>query len=246
MSTVLRKFLMISATLVVFADIAAAQENATVATPPTIGSELPFTNNGANQPVLETMSNDNAVLTQAAPATPKPAHAADEHKGLPQFNPKVYSKQIVWLFITFGILYFFFSKITLPNINDILDERENKISGDLREAQNLKTRVDIIHDEYEETINTAHLEAQGMIRSVQDDIKRLSETQEAAFKAVAENALHEIENRVKIHISRLEAELDSMTACIAVDIAKLVADIDSDKATAQKIVDDLTGHVKAA
>ncbi len=53
-----------------------------------------------------------------------------------------YLSQIVWLFITFGILYAVLWKLALPRIAQVLQERQDRIDDDLERAEMLKTEAE--------------------------------------------------------------------------------------------------------
>ena len=57
---------------------------------------------------------------------------------MPQFDPAVWSPQLIWLAISFVALYFLMSRVALPRISDVLEEREFKISDALRKAEGLR------------------------------------------------------------------------------------------------------------
>ena len=50
-----------------------------------------------------------------------------ETGGMPQLNPEFWISQIVWLVITFGILFIVLSKFILPKISDNLETRKSQI-----------------------------------------------------------------------------------------------------------------------
>ena len=50
-----------------------------------------------------------------------------ENGGMPQLDPKYWVSQIVWLVLTFGILYIILSKLILPKISDNLETRKSQI-----------------------------------------------------------------------------------------------------------------------
>ena len=59
---------------------------------------------------------------------------------MPQFDPSVWPPQLIWMVITFVALYFLMSRVALPRITDVLEEREFKINDALRKATGLKER----------------------------------------------------------------------------------------------------------
>ena len=53
---------------------------------------------------------------------------------MPQLAFETYTPQLVWLAITFVLLYLVMWRVLLPRIGEVLDERQNRIQHDLDEA----------------------------------------------------------------------------------------------------------------
>ena len=68
--------------------------------------------------------------------------AKHEGAGFPPFKTETFPSQLFWLAITFVALYLLMSRIALPRIGTILEGRQQRISGDLGEAQRLKGEGD--------------------------------------------------------------------------------------------------------
>ena len=75
--------------------------------------------------------------------------------GMPQLDPKYWLSQTFWLILIFVLLYLSISKFFIPKIKDNLDNRENKIDGDLNEAKSLNELSEKKAREYENEINKA-------------------------------------------------------------------------------------------
>jgi F-type H+-transporting ATPase subunit b len=61
------------------------------------------------------------------------------HSGtFPPFDPSTFPSQLVSLVIVFVALYIIVSRLALPRVGALIDARQNKIEGDLAEAQKLK------------------------------------------------------------------------------------------------------------
>ena len=76
------------------------------------------------------------------------AHGGDaaqgaEHAsgGLPQLNPDFFSPQLIWLGISFITLYYLMSKVALPKVAEVLEERQERITNDLDRAGNLRRQA---------------------------------------------------------------------------------------------------------
>ena len=63
------------------------------------------------------------------------AHTEAPHgKGVfPPFNPQTFASQLVWLAIAFVVLYVLMSRLALPRIGKIIDDRDGVIKGDIAE-----------------------------------------------------------------------------------------------------------------
>src|ERR1700737_1670498 len=61
---------------------------------------------------------------------------AGEHgRGFSPFPPHNFASQILWLALTFIALYVVMSRVALPRIGSILEDRRRHIDNDLQEAQ---------------------------------------------------------------------------------------------------------------
>lgn len=249
----MRSFLTLAAVLVLGTGAAAsAQEAAPAAAPafvapaatlapPASTSDLPFSANGANQPVLQTLSTDGVPVTAQ--------HSeGGEHKqaGLPQFDPTTFTKQIFWLVITFVFMYVFFSRKTLPTIGAVIDKREAKVTGDVRAAEELKLQVDSIKSQYEAAMASAQADAQKRIMDVQNEIKAATTAQDAAFKDRADEAVKATEAKIAAARTRILAELNTVAADLTVDITARLTGIKTDTATARDAINGVTMKAKAA
>jgi len=108
--------------------------------------------------------NSTIVMSLAATFVASPAFAA----GLPQLDPKNFSSQLIWLVITFVILYALMSKVALPKIGEVLEERQNKIDDNLAKAEELQSQSNAAAEAYKASLANARAKAFDAIREVKD------------------------------------------------------------------------------
>src|SRR5713226_4107678 len=86
---------------------------------------------------------------------------ASEHgRGFPPFDAHSFASQLIWLALTFIALYLLMSRVALPRIGSILEERRRHIEADLAEAQRLKGDSDAAIAAYEKALADARGRAQ--------------------------------------------------------------------------------------
>jgi F-type H+-transporting ATPase subunit b len=60
--------------------------------------------------------------------------------GLPQMDISTFPSQLFWLIVTFTALYLFMWKFVIPRLSTTIEERKDKISNDINDAENLNRK----------------------------------------------------------------------------------------------------------
>ena len=99
------------------------------------------------------------------------ACAAEGQKsaGLPQMDIATFPSQLFWLVITFSLLYLFMWKFVIPRLGATIEERRDKISNDINDADNLNTEATDILKKYDEVF--MNKDEAGMNEVLHDDYK---------------------------------------------------------------------------
>ena len=82
---------------------------------------------------------------------------------MPQLDITTFSPQIIWLVITFVILYALMAKIALPRVGSVLEERQARIDDNLDAAQNLRNESNADAEAYEKSLAEAREQARAAI-----------------------------------------------------------------------------------
>ena len=61
---------------------------------------------------------------------------------MPQLDPASFAPQLVWLAISFIILYVLLSIYALPKLGNILEARKNRIADDLEKAAHMRDEAE--------------------------------------------------------------------------------------------------------
>lgn len=99
------------------------------------------------------------------------------HKEFPPFEKNTFASQLVSLVIAFVALYLIVSKFALPRVGGTIDARQNKIDGDLAEAQKLKDQSDSALKAYESELAAARSRAQAIGAETREKLNAASEAE---------------------------------------------------------------------
>ena len=131
-----------------------------------------------------------------------------------------YLSQVVWLMLTFGVLYVVMMRSALPRISQILVTRQERIDGDLRRADEFKSEAVSVLSAYEAAAARARAAAQDVLRDGADRFAaEAAEKNEALTRLLAEEAAA---GEARIEAARAQAMADVET--IAIELAGLAAE----------------------
>ncbi len=150
------------------------------------------------------------ALNTATEATPK--------TGLPQLDVTWYPAQLFWLVITFGLLFLFFWRVTLPMIEGVLRERRNRIEGDLGIAEKMRQQAADALSGYETEMANARSRAQQILAENRKTIGGSLDEVKARAEAEMQATMKKAEERVSAERARALANLRPAAAEAAADI----------------------------
>ena len=172
---------------------------------------------------------DHADPTADTHATTE-AHGDAGHSDVfPPFDPATFPSQLLWLAITFGALYLLMSKLALPRIGGILENRKTLIDTDLAAADADRQKTDAAIAAYERALAEAKAKAQGIANQTREAIQADLSAKRSAAEA------------------DLTAKVSAAEARIAQTKAEALTHVDEIAAeTAQAVVGQLVGDVPPA
>lgn len=134
---------------------------------------------------------------------PAPAHGTGtlaetqaEHKSFPPFDSTTYPAQLLWLAITFGLLYYVMAKIALPRLGGILEDRRDRIASDLDMAERLKAESEDAITGYEKALANARAKAFAIAETAREEAKASADTRRVESEAALNKQLAAAEKRI--------------------------------------------------
>jgi F-type H+-transporting ATPase subunit b len=161
--------------------------------------------------------------------------AKNEHTEVPggghKFPPlqiETYASQLLWLALTFVALYLLMSRVALPRIGSIIEDRRQRIASDFAEAERLKAESDAALVAYEKSLADARGRAQALA----------NETREREAKA-AESARKALDAKLNTQIGEAEKTIAARRSAAMTNVQSIAVD------AAAAIVERLTGSAPA-
>ncbi len=153
---------------------------------------------------------------------------------MPQLDVSYFPPQLVWLAITFVVLYFLMARLAIPKISEVLESRQNRISSDLEEAKRLSEDADKAKAEYEASLAEARSKAHGIVSELkaemakeQDASKAELDGKLAAQAKAAEASIQEAKETALSHVREIAADAAKITVDRLVNLNVSDAEVSS-------------------
>lgn len=135
---------------------------------------------------------------------------------MPQLNFLDFGPQLFWLALTFIVLYLLLSRVALPRVGNILDERKGRIEADLGAARTLREETDKAIADYETALADAKARGQQIGRKAREEMSAEIDRQRAEVDRQINEKLADAEKS----ISTLKASALSHTDEIATELTE--------------------------
>jgi F-type H+-transporting ATPase subunit b len=115
---------------------------------------------------------------------------------MPQLNPLDWAPQIIWLVITFSILYVLMKRVALPRIGSVIEARHARIAGDIEAADKLRRETQEAIAAYEQALAEAKARAHAIAQEANNKLKDEVAAERAALERDLSARLAEAEKRI--------------------------------------------------
>jgi F-type H+-transporting ATPase subunit b len=162
------------------------------------------------------MATEQTTATQAQPAPAK--------ETFPPFDSTHFGSLLIWLALTFGLLYWLMSRVALPRVAGILEARHNKINADVLAAHAKRKEADQASADYQKTLADARTNAQ-----------TLAQETHARLAAEADAKRHALEADLNARLAAAEKQIEATKAKAMSNVDQIAQD------TAAAILEHITG-----
>jgi len=135
---------------------------------------------------------------------------------LPQLDTSTFPTQLFWLAVSFTLLYLLLSRVTLPRVRRLVGAREERISGDLERAEQLRSEAEIMAADADRRLAEAKREADRLILMARKEAE-----------VICSVGLQEADLLRRVPRAELDQDLDARLAAAeqrVLDAARAVAD----------------------
>jgi F-type H+-transporting ATPase subunit b len=139
---------------------------------------------------------------------------------MPQLNPLDWAPQIIWLVLTFGVLYLLMVWVALPRIGGVIERRAAHITGDLQSADRFRRETEEAIAAYEQALAEAKQKAHAIIDEGRAKLKAESDTERAKLDKELAARSEEAEARIGKAKASAMKEVNAVAVDVASDIVR--------------------------
>jgi F-type H+-transporting ATPase subunit b len=155
---------------------------------------------------------------------------------MPQLNPLDWGPQLVWLLLTFGILYLLMVKVALPRIGSVIEARADRIAKDLAAADKLRRETEAAIAAYEQALAEAKQKAHAIVEEGRAKLKAETAAERARLDSDLAKKGAEAEARIDKAKASAMKDVSTVAADVASDIVRKLIGVAPGKAEVEKAV----------
>ena len=137
---------------------------------------------------------------------------------MPQLEFSTYAPQLIWLAISFIVLYLTMSRVALPRIGAVIEERRDKIADDLDRAGSFQKEAEEALAAYEQALADARGRAHEIAAANRDQVKTETDAKRQSAEEKLAQQLADAEARI---LETKQAALSNVRG-IAIEAAEAI------------------------
>ncbi|WP_246657191.1 ATPase [Methylocystis sp. B8] len=158
------------------------------------------------------------------------------HEGaFPPFQTENFAPQIFWLVVIFGLLYVLMSRIALPRVGGIIENRGAKIASDLGAAREMQSKAQAAAAANDENLRRRREEAQAIGREAQNKIAGETAKQRTIAESQAAEKIRAADERIASAKAKALANVEQIAEEAAAAIVEKLTGAKVDKSAISEI-----------
>lgn len=151
--------------------------------------------------------------------------------------------EVIWGVISFAVLAVILVKFALPAIRKVMKDREDRIRGDLEQAEQTKHQAQTVLDDYQRQLADARNEAGRIIEEARKAADELRKDLMAKAEVEASALRVRVQGDVDATVARAKADLQREAADFAVTLAEKVVQRSLDREAQTALIDRYIAEV---
>ena len=150
----------------------------------------------------------------AQPQTPAPQPTRTEvgqdgggHTAFPPFESGTFPGQLLWLAVSFGVLYYFMAKKALPAVAATIKQRKDRIAKDIDDATAMQQKADAAAAAHEKALADARARAQSLAQATRDQLAAEADAKRKGIDAELAAKFAEAERQIEATRERAMASV---------------------------------------
>jgi F-type H+-transporting ATPase subunit b len=160
---------------------------------------------------------------------------------MPQLDVSTFSSQLFWLIISFSLLYLLLSKLCLPSLNKILQERDFKVSSALKRAHQAKAEAERVKSEYQAIVDHAVQNKNLMIHKAIKDLSNIADEKIAEHDKKCAKLIKASEKKMKDFEDSSKENIEQIAKDASNTILNNVFGINSSEESITKALEEVRG-----
>ena len=165
--------------------------------------------------------------------------SAEHPKSFAPLDPATFPGQLLWLAITFGLLYVLARRVVLPIAGSVIEERRNRIKGDIALAEEIRSDTQVALARYTQAIADARSHAGEVDKSLREKVKLEVETERARIEAEIAARISEAEKRIAAAKARALASVGEIANEVT---SAIVSKLIDEEVTTDEVKSALVKH----
>jgi F-type H+-transporting ATPase subunit b len=154
-----------------------------------------------------------------------------------------HATELIFGAVAFAIIYVFMAKWVIPRMNTLLEQRREKIQGEMEKAESARVAADEELARYKAQLAGARDEGNRIIEEAKQTALQLQSDLQARAEQESQAIVARAQEEIRAERDRVFQELRSQVGEIAVELAGKVVGQTLDKSSHERLIDEYIDQV---